>query len=229
MRRIAHTRIAILFVFLLIGATVCVGEDLPDCDGWLVALSVTPEQPDCTDAITLVATQWLMNTCWTTGPSVFSDVPPDFSFELTSIDLWEPGRDCYQMIVELPFARQVGPLPAGPYSVAVTHRSTSLQPVVSACSVRTTFDVTCCAEVPPEVPSLRAELTAAGTEIRLTWDDVVGADDYVVFGADEPDQPFTRQIAIAANGAAGVGLATATAPGFFLVGARNGCGIGPRH
>ena len=67
------------------------------------------------------------------------------------------------------------------------------------------------------------------SEVWLQWMDVTGADHYVVFGDDEPDGPFTRQIQTASSGAVGVGLPIDAAPTFFVIGARNICGVGPRH
>jgi hypothetical protein len=220
----------IFLVALMMASTmVSLADDLPDCAGFPVSLSVTPPQPGCDEIVTLTATQWLNDTCWTAEPPVFHDDPPDYAFRLAAVDLYEPPQSCITMIIEIPFTRQVGPLSAGPYSLAVTYTSTSPRHGEAACSDWIPFDVTCCADLPPETTSLQAAVTVDRGEIWLNWNDVAGADDYVVFGADAPDDPFTQPIRTAPSGFAGVGVPIETAPAFFVVRARNGCGIGPRH
>lgn len=223
-------RLTRLFVVgaLLAGVSPLLADDLPECGGWAVWPSVTPAQPDCTDVITLGATQWLTDSCWTAEAPIFDGTSPDFSFELVSRDLWQPGDSCLQVLLEIPFTRQVGPLPAGPYSLSIEHRSTSARHGESACADRILFEVTCCATLPVAVEALQASLVSAGSEVWLTWDDVAGADDYVIFGEDSAGGAFTQPLQTATNAAAGFGLPVATAPGFYLVRARNDCGFGPR-
>lgn len=213
----------------LSGATISIADDLPDCRGHSVSMSVAPAQPGCDEVITLGATQWLNDSCWTAEAPVFSGDPPDFAFELVSIDLYEPPGGCVLMILEIPFTRQVGPLPAGPYSLALTHSSTSPRHGDTACADWMPFEVTCCAELPAEATDLRVDAASTGTDIWLNWGDAIDADDYVVFGADAPDRPFTRQILAAASGVTGAELPIESAPAFFVVAARNPCGVGPRR
>jgi hypothetical protein len=213
----------------LAGASFAVADGLPDCRGYPVSLSVSPAQPGCDDVVTLGATQWLNDSCWTAAPPIFSADPPDFAFELASIDLWDSSPGCVFMILEIPFTREVGPLPAGPYSLVLTHTSTSPRHGDSACSSWMPFEVTCCAELPGEAAALQAALVADGSQVWLTWDDVPGGDDYVVLGSSEPDGPFTSQVQTAASGVEGVGLAIESMPAFFVVAARNECGVGPRR
>jgi hypothetical protein len=222
------TRAVGLVVLVVACVTVSVADDLPPCSG-SVSLSVTPPQPGCDDVVTLGATQFLNDTCWTAEAPIFSDEPPDYLFEMASIDRWDEMPGCSTMIVEIPFTRQVGPLPAGPYSLGVYHTSTSPRHGDSACAQWIPFEVTCCAELPSEATSMQVGTTGPGAEIWLNWDDAAGAADYVVFGADEPDGPFTRQIQTAPSGVVGVGVAIEEAPSFFVVAARNDCGVGPRH
>jgi hypothetical protein len=230
MARLSFARTALLLGLVVVSVTPGTADDLPDCRGWPVYLSVTPAQPECDDIITLRATQVLTDSCWTAETPVFSDEPPDFGYRMATVDLWEgPPQGCLHMILEIPFTSQVGPLPPGPYSLSVVHTTTSQLRGNDACSDWIPFEVTCCPELPPEAASLRARIESAGTEIWLNWDDVAAAADYVVFGSDEPDSPFTRQLLTASNGFAGAGVPLATAPRFFLVAARNECGVGPRR
>lgn len=219
----------IVIAALLAPVSQILADDLPGCGGFPVWPSVTPAQPGCADVVTLGATQWLTDSCWTAAAPIFDGTSPDFSFELESLDLWTPGMGCLHVLLEIPFTRQVGPLPAGPYSLTVTHRSTSPRQGDAACEDRIEFDVTCCAAVPDEASGLRLNLVSAGSEIWLNWDDVAGADDYVIYGAGSPNGTFTEPLQTGVNGAAGAGLPVATAPGFFLIGARNDCGVGTRH
>jgi hypothetical protein len=209
--------------------TLCLADEIPNCGGFPVYLSVTPAQPGCTDTVTLGATQTLVDSCWTANAPDFLDEPPDFHFDLASIDLWEPGLGCLYILIEIPFAREVGPLPSGPYSLSVYHTSTSPRHDDTACVDRITFDVTCCPEVPAEVGSLEVNVAVPGSELWLSWGDVAGANDYVVYGQDDPDGPFTRPIQTASLGSVGVGVPIATTPTFFVVAARNACGVGPRR
>jgi hypothetical protein len=229
MGRPRHACAAVFAGLVLLSVALCFADDLPDCNAYPVFLSVTPAQPGCADTVTLGATQSLTDSCWTAEAPFFFDAPPDFHFELASIDEWEPPIGCTHILIQIPFTRQVGPLAAGPYSLGVTHTSTSPRFGESACSDRISFEVTCCAELPSEVVSLQASVTAAGSEIWLNWSDVAGADDYVVFGQDEPDGPLTWPIQTASSGVVGTWVPLATAPSFFVVGARNSCGVGPRH
>lgn len=230
MARHSLAYIALLAGLLVASVTPGIADDLPDCHGWPVYLSVTPAQPDCDDVVTLGATQSLSDSCWTAEAPVFSDEPPDFAYRMATIDLWEgPPQGCLHVILEIPFTAQVGPLPPGPYSLSVTHTTTSALRDNGACTDWIPFEVTCCPELPPEATSLRATIAAAGTELWLNWDDVAGADDYVVFGADSPEGPFTQRIQTAPSGAAGAGVPMATAPDFFLVAGQNECGVGPRR
>jgi hypothetical protein len=219
----------LLAALMLAGSTISSADDLPDCQGHPVSLSVTPAQPACDDVITLGATQWLNDSCWTAEPPVFSSDPPDFAFDLASVDLWDSSSGCVLMILEIPFTRQVGPLPAGPYSLALTHTSTSPRHGDSACSSWMPFEVTCCAQLPAEVTDLRVDVAIAGSTILLGWSDFAEADDYVVFGASAADGPFTSRLQVAASGESGANLPVEALPAFFVVGARNACGVGPRH
>jgi sugar lactone lactonase YvrE len=84
-----------------------------------------------------------------------------------------------------------------------------------------------CLPVPGEVNNLTLSHAGGGVSILLTWDDVPGAADYVVFQHGVAAGPFTTQTGPAASGV--TGLTTPVPAGkvvYFQVGGRDACGVG---
>lgn len=205
-----------------------VAAEMAECNSGDVYLTVTPAEPGCNDTITVGARILLTDSCWSVSPPVFLPDAPDFLWDIDRFDSYEPGRLCLQVALEIPFTQSIGPLEAGPYSVRVDFSSTSPRYGDFECSSWIPFDVVCCPDLPPAADNLRLALSPDRSEAVLTWADVPGADDYVVFGSATVDGPFTNRVAFGATGLIGVQVPLGVAPEFLLVAGRNVCGVGPR-
>lgn len=66
----------------------------------------------------------------------------------------------------------------------------------------------------------------APAQLRLTWANVSGATDYVVFEDASPSGTFGTQTGVAASGTTGLTVAMPAGNRYYRVRARNGCGLG---
>ena len=197
---------------------------------WFV-LTTDPVQPSCDTSVTLTLQMWLPDSCWTLGGApVFHASEFEFLYEGVLIDTWEPnGPGCLHMILELPpFRQTVGPLEPGPYVFSAQLESISERHGNRSCSAHAPFEVTCCDELPAAVGGLRLAKTDTD-EVLLTWDDVGGAGDYMVFGDPDPASEFIWNLGVFPSGAAGAPILPSPGAEFYLVAARNACGLGPRR
>ena len=205
-----------------------VAAETAECNSFDVYPTVTPAEPGCNDMITVGAHVTLADTCWSVSPPVFLPDAPDFLWDIDRFDTSQPGILCLPVVLEIPFTQSIGPLEAGPYSVRVDFSSTSPLLVDFECSSWIPFDVVCCPDLPPAADNLRLARSPDRSEAVLTWADVPGADDYVVFGSATLDGPFTNRVAFGTSGLIGVQVPLGVAPEFLLVAGRNTCGVGPR-
>jgi len=91
----------------------------------------------------------------------------------------------------------------------------------------------CCSPALGPVPGLTVAKLFGGVQLRFTWTDVAGANEYTLYLDDEPNGGFVEGVGTATTGVTGIDLrspnGTAGVPQFFLVAARNGCGEGPQR
>ena len=218
-----------------IGATPADAPAAPAAAGycgsvWFV-LGVDPPQPACDSPVTLSLQMWLPDTCWgLAGAPAFHSGEFAFSYDVAAEDSWEPdGPGCTMMVVELPpFQQTVGPLAPGPYVFGAQVEVTSLRHGDSSCFEYEAFDVTCCEELPAKVSGLRLGKTD-GELLLLTWDDLDVGQDYFVFADAEAAGEFDWNLGVFPGGAGGAPIVPSPGDEFYLVAARNACGLGPRH
>jgi hypothetical protein len=88
-----------------------------------------------------------------------------------------------------------------------------------------------CGSRPPDVTDLKLEMINAGADLRFTWTDVAGADEYWLYECGwRPSEPCTGPVAVAATGSAGIVIPSTTGSGFYLMASATvACGPGPRH
>jgi len=85
-----------------------------------------------------------------------------------------------------------------------------------------------CDPLPEAVPGLTVSKDLDGENLTLNWDDVP-AIDFVVFEDDAPTGAFTEETGTAATGLDGLTTPIPIGRRFYLVAARNGCGLGPKR
>jgi len=223
-------RLALVAAAGLISTTATmVADELPPCSPFDVYLTVSPEQPGCTDILTLGANVTLTDSCWSLFPPVFSPDIPDLNWDIDRFDTHQPSLECLSMVLTVPFSRNAGPLEAGPYSVSVDFSSTSSREGDYACSSWVPFEVTCCPDLPQLIGGLALATTIDRSEVVLTWTASTGAEDYVILGDSVPDGKFTTRVATGTNGSTGASIPIGSVSEYFLVAGRNACGVGPRR
>ncbi len=86
-----------------------------------------------------------------------------------------------------------------------------------------------CSPLPGEVTDLTLDLVSMGSSLRLTWANVSGADDYVIFQDALPGGPFTVVSGTAANGTSGLTIPVPPGQVYYKVAGRSAaCGMGPK-
>ena len=86
-----------------------------------------------------------------------------------------------------------------------------------------------CDDLPETVLGLMLTKDLDGENLTLNWDDAPAAIDYVVFEDDAPTGAFTEETGAAATGLDGLTTPIPVRDRFYLVAARNGCGLGPKR
>ena len=97
--------------------------------------------------------------------------------------------------------------------------------VATGLIVNDDFDT--CAPLPGGVSDLRLAKLSGGAELLLTWAEAPDGGDYIVHRDFAPSGAFDDVAGVAPNGASGLTLPMPVFDRYFLVGARNSCGLGP--
>jgi hypothetical protein len=120
------------------------------------------------------------------------------------------------------FIDPVDPSAQGMYDCVDADACENVQTVVSVEAQLTTMPG------PAEVSNLRVTATMNGAGLQFTWDDVAGADDYVVREDDLPNGAFAVTTGVATSGNPGLGAPMPPDIRYYLVAARTSiCGEGP--
>jgi hypothetical protein len=80
---------------------------------------------------------------------------------------------------------------------------------------------------PPPVSELKLGKIGSGASLRLTWQNVAGATDYVIYEDTSAGGTFSTQTGTAGSGTVGLSLSTPSGMVYYKVAARNLCGAGP--
>ena len=87
-----------------------------------------------------------------------------------------------------------------------------------------------CTPTPAPPANLRLEKLNGGSDLRLTWEDASGADDYIVFDDAAPNGIFNDVVGTSQDGATGLTIPITPGNAFYLVAARNSaCGVGSKR
>ncbi len=167
---------------------------------------------------------------------------PDTCFVVTSIEhLWQSGYPGFVVHVEdhhgdgggcatviSPYSAEVvlGPIAIG------NHFAYAYEEVIpgggSQDVVWAPFTVSC-PPAPGPVLDLRVAKINDGHTLRFTWADVACGQIYRLFGDSVANGTFAAQLGSATSGASGIQIPAFSPSRYFLIGASNACGDGPKH
>jgi cysteine-rich repeat protein len=193
----------------------------------IASLTVTPEAPACDEEVTLTVAGWMPDGChvltgfeqiwWEGDPALVAHVDHHV------------GVNCDQVITPYSHSESFGTQPIGSHSslayeyVTIVGGSNDGQTYYGD-SVWAPFTVSC-PPVPSPVENLLLEKD--GVSLRFTWDETTCAETYRLFADATADGSFDTGLSSSAGPAVSIPLFTQWK--FFLVGASNGCGDGPKR
>jgi hypothetical protein len=186
------------------------------------SLTVAPEAPRCDETVTLRVEGWTPDGCHElTGiAEAWFDGNPGFQIDVD----YDGGVACGQVITPYSAETIVGPLEIGDYTAfarELTTGDTWEQEIVY-----NPFTVSC-PPVPGPVEELRVE--KLGSLLRFTWAGAVCGQQYQLYGDSSPSGSFALPLGSSPNASGEIVIPLASRQRYFLVGASNPCGDGPKH
>ena len=148
---------------------------MPLCsaNAYIGSVSVNPSWPDTNDVITISIYGWYPNSCWTPTGSSFSQEGNTFYYNSSAI--FSGGPICLDIVFEYGGSIDVGPLPAGDYTVEVSDGMGDFESRMFTVGA----DVSCCW-------GMRGNVDYDPGDV-IDISDLVFLVDYMFNGGSEPD------------------------------------------
>lgn len=186
--------------------------------------TVEPSEPGCDEQMTFhVAGGW-GDGCWSVTDIEFFTDAEFLGFIIYAVDGWTPETRCPAVIVDYAATEVVDPPPSGKYWGLAVENVQSLREEGDQVFVPV---LACCPGNEAPVTDLRLEKINGGMTVRFTWSNVPGAENFHLYGDDEPDGPFDEQLASTVSFFTDLSLAHI--PGFFLLSQSSECGESSKH
>ena len=192
----------------------------PGAEAWIESVDVVPGSPSCDEQFTVSVEGAFGDGCWSVTGIDFVQDASGVGFVVHAVDAWN-NNNCATVIVEYSATEVVGPLPEGTYSVYAIEDVSSLR-VPEGDQLAETFEV-CCSVSPDPITDLRIEKIVNGYQLRFTWTDVGGAEEYLLYEDSAPDGEFQDLVDIATSGTTGIDAPVLFLDGFFLLEPSAGC------
>lgn len=139
---------------------------------YIGTVDVEPAWPDTNDVITIHVYGWYPNSCWTPTGSSFSQEGNTFYY--TSTATFSGGPICLDIVFEYGGDIEVGPLPAGDYTVEVRDGMGDFESTIFTVGA----DVSCCT-------GIRGDVDGEPGDNQIT--DLVHLVDWMFTGGPAPE------------------------------------------